>query len=29
MLDEARLEDTIFAEVPGATELRDAADRLD
>ena len=29
MLDEARLEDTIFAEVPGATEIRDAADRLD
>ena len=29
MIDEARLEDTMFAEVPGATELRDAADKLD
>lgn len=29
MIDEARLEDTMFGEVPGATELRDAADRLD
>ena len=29
MLDEARLEDTMFAEVPGATEVRDAVDKLD
>ena len=29
MLDEARLEDTLFAEVPGATEARDAVDDLD
>jgi aquaporin Z len=29
MIDEARLEDTLFAEIPGATEARDAADRLD
>ena len=29
MIDEARLEDTMFADVPGATELRDAADKID
>jgi aquaporin Z len=29
MIDEARLEDTVFAEIPGATEIRDAADKLD
>ena len=29
MLDEARLEDTLFAEVPGTTEVRDAVDKLD
>jgi aquaporin Z len=29
MIDETRLEDTMFAEVPGATGLRDAADKLD
>ena len=29
MIDEARLEDTMFADVPGATEVRDAADKLD
>jgi len=29
MIDEARLEDTVFADVPGATEVRDAADKLD
>jgi aquaporin Z len=29
MIDEARLEDTMFAEVPGATEIRDAADKVD
>jgi len=29
MIDEARLEDTMFADVPGATELRDAADKVD
>jgi len=29
MIDEARLEDTMFADVPGATEVRDAAAKLD
>ena len=29
MIDEARLEDTMFARIPGATEVRDAADKLD
>jgi aquaporin Z len=29
VVDEARLEDTLFAEVPGAETIRDAADRLD
>jgi aquaporin Z len=29
MIDEARLEDTIFAGIPGATEIRDAAEKLD
>jgi aquaporin Z len=29
MIDETRLEDTMFADVPGATEVRDAADKLD
>ena len=29
MLDEARLEDTLFAEVPGATEARDTVEKLD
>ena len=29
MLDEARLEDTLFAEVPGATEVRDTVEKLD
>jgi aquaporin Z len=29
MLDEARLEDTMFAEVPGATEVRDTVEKLD
>jgi aquaporin Z len=29
MLDEARLEDTMFAEVPGATEVRDAVEDVD
>ena len=29
MVDEVRLEDTVFAAVPGATEVRDAADKLD
>ena len=28
-LDEARLEDTLFAEVPGATEVRDTVEKLD
>jgi aquaporin Z len=29
MLDEARLEDTMFAEVPGATEVRDTVEDVD
>jgi aquaporin Z len=29
MLDEARLEDTLFAEVPGATQVRDAVEDVD